>query len=91
MNTDWLYTFRLVVRLGSFTKAGERLFMSQPGVSAHVRQLEQFFGEELLVRKGAQIEPTPAGSAVLELAERFEELLAEARNRFAGSAGLTQH
>jgi len=90
VNTDWLYTFRLVVRLGSFTKAGERLFMSQPGVSAHVRQLEQFFGEELLVRKGAQIEPTPAGSAVLELAERFEELLAEARNRFAGSAGLTQ-
>lgn len=76
MNSEWLQTFRLVARLGSFTKAGERLFMSQPGVSAQIRHLEQVFGVELFDRKGGgRVELTSSGATVLDFADAFEELL----------------
>jgi LysR family transcriptional regulator, low CO2-responsive transcriptional regulator len=76
VHTDWLQTFRLVARFGSFTRAGERLFMSQPGVSAQIRHLEHAFGAELFERRGGgKVTLTSAGEAVLDFADAFDELL----------------
>ena len=53
----------------SFTKAAERLFTSQSGVSKQIRQLEDELRLELFVRRGKRIESlTPAGERVVAIA-----------------------
>lgn len=52
------------------TQAAERLYKSQPGVSKQLRQLEEELGVPLFVRQGKMLAGlTPAGRAVLDLAE----------------------
>src|SRR5215471_12751707 len=53
---------------GSFTRAAEKLLVSQPGVSAQVRRLERELGEELLDRSDRIVRPTSVGAAVLPYA-----------------------
>jgi len=50
---------------GSFTRAAEKLLVSQPAVSAQIRRLERELGEELLDRSERSVRPTPVGAAVL--------------------------
>jgi DNA-binding transcriptional LysR family regulator len=57
------------------TRAAERLHISQPSLSAAIRQLERQLGVELLARVGRRIEVTPAGEL---LRERGRELLEQA-------------
>jgi len=44
MDFDQLNTFIEVARLGSFSRAAEKVLRSQPAVSAQIRQLEQEYG-----------------------------------------------
>lgn len=75
MNFDRLQTFRLVVQLGSFSRAAEALFLTQPAVSLQIRQLEKELGVVLLERGGNRAKVTNAGEAVL----RFSEEVLESR------------
>jgi DNA-binding transcriptional LysR family regulator len=43
-------SFMAVVKFGSFSRAAETLFMTQPGVTAHVGKLEKTLGVKLLER-----------------------------------------
>lgn len=47
-----LETFKVVYKTSSFSKAAELLFVSQPTVSTHIRQLEQEIGCSLFTRNG---------------------------------------
>lgn len=53
---------------GNFTRAAEKLLVSQPGVSAQIRRLERELGEELLDRSDRVVRPTAVGEAVLPYA-----------------------
>ncbi len=64
LNPQWLRTFTAVADLGSFTRASERLGLTQAAVSQHVRALEDELGP-LLIRRPRQLELTPAGTAFL--------------------------
>jgi LysR family transcriptional regulator, transcriptional activator of the cysJI operon len=61
-----LHVFRLVARFGSVTKAAQALFISQPAVSAHLRSLEQHYGESLFERTPRGMLLTPTGKAFSE-------------------------
>ena len=50
MEFKQLQSFVAVVDYGSFTKASEKLFISQPTISTHIRMLEDEFQSCLLVR-----------------------------------------
>lgn len=50
MELKQLQSFCAVVKYKSFTKAAEKLYLSQPTVSTHVRQLEEEFQTSLIVR-----------------------------------------
>jgi DNA-binding transcriptional LysR family regulator len=50
----------------SVTRAAERLFISQPAMSAALSKLREHFGDELLVRVGRDLELTPRGRSLLE-------------------------
>lgn len=75
LNATWLETFTTLCETGHFTQAAERLNMTQPGVSQHLRKLEQQVGQELISRQGKSFTLTPAGEAVFELglSRRAEE------------------
>ena len=56
--------FRAVARHESFTRAAEELFISQPAVSAHVRELERHYGVELFEPVGRRVRLTEGGRLV---------------------------
>ncbi|SDE06035.1 LysR family transcriptional regulator [Limimaricola pyoseonensis] len=75
LNAGWLETFATLCETGHFTRAAERLNMTQPGVSQQVRKLERQVGQALLTREGKGFLLTPAGEAVFAMARarRAEE------------------
>jgi DNA-binding transcriptional LysR family regulator len=58
-----------VARERNFTRAAEKLLVSQPGVSAQIRRLERELGQELLDRSGRSVRLTDVGEAVLPYAQ----------------------
>lgn len=66
-----LQVFRIVAKHGSVTRAAEELFISQPAISAHLRQLEERYEEQLFERTPRGVLLTPAGGVVLEHADRL--------------------
>lgn len=74
-----LITFARVVELGSFTRAGELLNLSQPAVTRQVAALEREFGAPLVQRAGRKIAVTPAGQVVYSYARRVASLVERAR------------
>lgn len=52
INQVWLKTFCTLVEIGHFTKTAETLFMTQSGVSQHIKKLEKQLDCQLLVRQG---------------------------------------
>ena len=77
LNQQWLHTFLTLVETGHFTRTAEKLFMTQPGVSQHIRKLEQQIGKPLLNRVGKKFELTRAGQLLVEHGRR--QLAQEAR------------
>ena len=69
MEFKQLRTFVEVVRTGSFTDAAQNLFLSQPTVSQHIRQLEEELGARLVMRTTRRFEITPEGRRVSAYAE----------------------
>ncbi len=75
INPRWLQTFCSLVEIGHFTKTAELLFMTQSGVSQHIKKLEQYLDTPLLVRDGKTFSLTDAG---LKLHEHGQVLLQSA-------------
>ncbi len=56
---------------GSFSKAAEKRFVTQPAFSRRIKSLENWFGVDLVDRSNYPAKLTPAGLAVLEVAFRI--------------------
>jgi DNA-binding transcriptional LysR family regulator len=70
MDLRRLRLFLAVAENGSFTRAAEATYMSQPAVSLAVKELEREFGAELFYRLGRQVTLTAAGEALVEPARQ---------------------
>ena len=75
LNATWIETFTVLAEVGHFTRAAERLNMTQPGVSQHLRKLERQLGQKLISQDGKSFALTAAGEAIrdLGLSRRAEE------------------
>ena len=75
LNATWIETFTVLAEEGHFTRAAERLNMTQPGVSQHLRKLERQLGHRLIAQDGKSFTLTAAGETVrdLGLMRRAEE------------------
>ena len=62
MEMKQLRSYIAVIRYGSFTKAAEKTFTSQPTISAHVKALEEELGVQLLARDTKNLTVTDKGS-----------------------------
>lgn len=75
INLANLETAFWIARLGSFTAAAQRLYTTQPAISARMRELEAALGVKLFVRMGRGVEMTMEGRRFLEEAEPiFQQL-----------------
>jgi len=63
-----LELFCLVVELGSIKEAAERLYVTQPVVTAHIQSLNERLGVELLYRDGHRMRLTGSGTIVYQWA-----------------------
>jgi len=64
-----LRSFVMVARLGHLTRAAERLFLTQPAVTAHIKAIEQELGISLFARSPGKIVLTRHGELLLPEAE----------------------
>jgi DNA-binding transcriptional LysR family regulator len=82
-----LEIFSLVAELGSITRAASQLFISQPVVTAHIRDLEEKLGATLIQREGRGIALTEAGQRVLKWAQGIITRTSELERELSGSDG----
>lgn len=84
----YLRTFHAVAAERSFTRAGQRLNLAQPTVSAQIRALERHYGGRLFDVRQRRVHLTAEGEALLPYAERVFGLLREADDAVAATRGL---
>ena len=95
-----LHVFQSVARQLSFTKAAQELYISQPAITRHVRELERSYSQRLFERRGNRVSLTEAGRLLLlhadavealhqQLTEQLHQLHGEAAGRLRLGASTT--
>lgn len=80
--------FAVVAEENNMSRAAQRLFMSQPPLSRHIRQLEERLGLTLFVRHTKGLTLTDEGLRVLEI---VRPLLAQQEKTYAALGRLAQN
>lgn len=77
MNLHALRIFNEVASLGSVTRAAEKLLLSQPAVTAQLRNLENEMGMKLITSNGRGVQLTEAGERLAARSNQLFSLEAE--------------
>ncbi len=83
-----LEAFIAAVETGSFSRAAERIYLTQPAISKRIANLEHDLGTRLFDRIGRQIALTPAGQSLLASGHRILSEIEDARRGISNIAGL---
>ncbi|MCP5142959.1 MAG: LysR family transcriptional regulator [Chromatiales bacterium] len=83
-----LQVFEAIVRLGSFTRAAEELFLTQPTVSMQIKKLADSLGLPLFEHVGRNVRPTEAGMEVYASCRKLFETLANLEMTMADLKGI---
>lgn len=78
MDLKQLEAFVYVVKLNSFSKAADTIFLSQPTISSHISTLEKELGTQLLIRSTKEVYPTKSGLEFFVYAQNMLALRDEA-------------
>lgn len=91
MNTKQIEYFLAVAEELSFTRAAEKLYVSQTAVTQQIQALEDLIGVKLLSRTKKKVELTPAGQVFQiegrEILEHMEQAFAHTREVTEGMTG----
>ena len=91
MEIGQLEAFERVAREGNFTRAADKMNLTQPSISIRISTLEAELGGALFERGGRQLNLTPLGQELLPYAERIlaiiEDSLIIGRKYVAGKLG----
>lgn len=68
LDAHQLNVFLIAAETLNFTRAAQRLHMSQPSVSQHIQTLERHFNTELFTRAGRNMQLTDSGMELVPLA-----------------------
>ncbi len=85
-----LKVFEATARHGSFTRAAEELYLTQPTVSIQVKQLTKAVGLPLFEQIGKRLYLTQAGQQLLETCQRVFEGLEQFEMSVADLKGMKQ-
>jgi DNA-binding transcriptional LysR family regulator len=81
LNFNQLWIFHTTAEEKSFTRAAVRLHLTQPGVSKHIKGLEEYFGTPLFDRIGRRPALTTSGEILYEATQRIFDILRDSRER----------
>lgn len=87
MDIRQLDYFIAVVRLRSYTKAADELFITRQALSKAVHNLEQELGEALIVNRDGALEATEAGRTLVADAQPVVEAYRALERRYLGERG----
>lgn len=87
-NLNLLRIFRTVAKLQSFTRAAEALFLTQPGISKHIKTLEDYYETSLFDRLGKRVVLTETGEALFSSVEKIFNLIERSREEIDDLKGL---
>lgn len=85
-----LEIFESIARLGSFTRASEELFLTQPTVSMQIKKLTEAVGVPLYEQVGKKIHLTPDGQELAQVAREIFDILNRYTMSVADRQGLKQ-
>lgn len=85
-----LKIFCTVVKFGSFTRAGQELFLSQPAVCMQVKKLAQTLGLTLFEKLGKSITPSTAGKELIATCDKIFQSMNTFEDRLADLQSLKQ-
>ncbi len=88
MNSTQRRSFHASAELGGFTAAAKALRISQPTITAQVRELETLYGVELFARRGRNVVLTSVGEELYEITKRIAHLEGEAKEFLQAHGGL---
>jgi DNA-binding transcriptional LysR family regulator len=83
LEPERLRAFVAVAEAGNFTRAAERLHLTQPAVSTQVRRLEEAIGRPLFERNAQFARLTSDGEALLGYARELLQVIGRAHRQFA--------
>lgn len=84
MEMSQLRTFRAVAETLNFTRAAERLHLTQSAVSHQIKSLEEELGEPLFIRAKRGVKLSQAGKIALEYVQRILDDAEALRERISG-------
>ncbi len=84
-----LEIFAIAAQEGSFSKAAERLYMTQSAISQHIGDLERSLGTKLFERGRRGVRLTSSGALLIDYTQRILNLIAEAENAITDVENLT--
>ncbi|MCP4111878.1 MAG: LysR family transcriptional regulator [Desulfobacteraceae bacterium] len=87
-NLNNLRVFYAVAKLQSFTRAAEELCLTQPGISKHIKQLEEYYETRLFDRLGRKVMLTRAGEILFAATRDIFYLIDEAKIKIDELKGL---
>jgi len=87
MDIAALQAFLAVAETGSFSRAAERIFLTQPAVSKRIAALEAQLGTRLFDRIGKRAHLTPAGTVLYERARKLLRDLDDVKRSIADLSG----
>jgi DNA-binding transcriptional LysR family regulator len=90
MTIRQLEVFLAVARAQSFSRAAERIHLSQPTLSQHMHQLEQELGAPLFVRQSRSVTLTEAGRVFEDYARQLVTTLDAGKQAIAQLDGLAR-
>ncbi|MEW6609115.1 MAG: selenium metabolism-associated LysR family transcriptional regulator [bacterium] len=88
MNLNQLRVFHTVAKLQSFTKATSELYLTQPGISKHIKELEEYYGIRLFDRLGKKVVLTQAGEILFATTKDMFNLVNEAKIKIDELKGI---
>jgi LysR family cyn operon transcriptional activator len=74
-NLEWYRVFYRIAQAGSFSKAAEELYITQPAVSYAVKQLEEGLGSKLFFRTSKGVKLTHEGEVLYRYIEKAYHLI----------------
>ncbi|HEY4930946.1 MAG TPA: LysR family transcriptional regulator [Terriglobales bacterium] len=88
INLDQLRVFQAVAEARSFTGAADAVHLTQPGVSKHIKQMEEYFGGPLFDRLGKKVALTQAGEVLFAATLEIMASITAAEQRIEELKGL---
>jgi DNA-binding transcriptional LysR family regulator len=87
-NLNQLPIFQAVAQTRSFTRAAEAVHLTQPGISKHIKQMEDYYGLPLFDRLGKSVALTQAGEILYDATREMMLTIELAEQKIEDLKGL---